>query len=202
MTEEQVIAPVEPQQPEETQGQQAQPAQEESTSLLDMQDESASGEESAQDAPKAPESYEEFAIPDGATLDSDVVSAFAEISKELNLSQEQAQSMINKVAPVMAARQMEQVKAIHAQWTEEAKADPEIGGSEMPKKMSVAKGFVDKFASDGLKEMIRNSGLGSNPEFLRMCYRAGQAFSQDTFVGGEQPQPGQKKQIYYNSNLK
>lgn len=136
------------------------------------------------EAPKgAPEKYE-FTAPEGREYDPGVINAYSEVAKELNLPQEAAQKMIDKIAPLMEARQIEQVQAIRNDWAEAARSDQEYGGDKLNENLAVAKKALDKFGSPELRTLLNDSGLGNNPEVIRFMYRAGKAISEDTFVGG------------------
>lgn len=68
----------------------------------------------------APEKYEEFKAPEGTMLDAAVMQQFGEVAKELNLPQDKAQDVVNKMAPIMVQRQMEQIAGISKQWAEKS----------------------------------------------------------------------------------
>jgi len=131
----------------------------------------------------APEKYE-FATPDGMQFDDAVVGAFSEVAKDLNLSQEAAQKILDKVGPVMAAQQNEALQAASAEWAEASKTDKEFGGDKLNENLAVAKKAMDQFASPELRALLNESALGNNPEVIRMFYRVGKAISEDGFVVG------------------
>ncbi len=136
------------------------------------------------EAPKgAPEQYE-FKAPEGREYDPGVLQAYSEVAKELNLPQEAAQKMIDKIAPLIEARQVEQIQSVKNDWAEAAKVDQEFGGEKLNENLAVAKKALDKFGSPQLRTLLEESGLGNNPEVIRFMYRAGKAISEDTFVGG------------------
>ena len=91
------------------------------------------------DAPKgAPETYE-FKDPEGSSFDAKVIEEFASVAKELDMPQDAAQKIIDKVGPVIAARQAEQRDATIQQWAADAKTDKEFGGDKLSENLSVAK---------------------------------------------------------------
>lgn len=77
------------------------------------------------EAPKAPEAYE-FKVPEGRTFDPEVMTAYSEVAKELNLSQEAAQRLLDAVGPKMAERQMAQIESVRNGWAESSKTDRDI----------------------------------------------------------------------------
>lgn len=178
-----------------TEGQQAQGT--------DTQGEKGGTEQEQQQKPGAPEKYE-FQAPEGQKFDDAVLGAYSEIAKELDLPQEAAQKVLDKVAPVIAARQAEQIAAAHKEWATSAQTDKEFGGDKLAENLGVAKKALDTFGTPELKTLLNQSGLGNHPEVIRAFYRAGKAISQDTFVGGKATQPGadDARSLYPNSNLK
>lgn len=132
----------------------------------------------------APEQYEEFKAPEGQQYDPEVLNNFKEVAKDLNLSQEAAQKMLDKMGPVVAQRQAQQVEALRSQWAEQSTADKEFGGEKLTENLGVARKALDTFGSPELKSLLNESGLGNHPEFIRLLYRAGKAISEDSFVGG------------------
>ncbi len=151
----------------------------------------------------APEKYE-FQAPEGQKFDDTVLGAYSEIAKELNLPQDAAQKVLDKVAPVIQARQAEQIEAVRTAWAESAKTDKEFGGDKLPENIATAKKALDTFGSPELKKLLNESGLGNNPEVIRAFYRAGKAISEDKFVGGKgaPPDANDARSLYPNSNLK
>ena len=157
--------------------------------------ESAETEAKEEEQQGAPEAYEDFKVPEGSALDSNVTSAFGEVAKELNLSQQQAQAVIDKVAPIMAQRQMEQIKEVTAQWREKSANDPEIGGVNFEKNLVHAARIRDKFAynADGkidadIAEFMQ-SPAGNHPGVLKLLIRAGKAFGEAGFPQGQPQKP-------------
>jgi hypothetical protein len=131
----------------------------------------------------APEKYE-FKAPEGQVFDAKVIGAFSEVAKELNLSNESAQKVLDKVAPALAEKQAELVETAKAEWVETAKADKEFGGTKLDENLALAKKALDTFGSPELRTLLNDSGLGNHPEIIRAFYRAGKAISEDSFVSG------------------
>jgi hypothetical protein len=144
----------------------------------------AGGDKAADKAPSgAPDKYE-FKAPEGHTYDPQILSAFSETAKSLNLTQEAAQQFLDSMAPAVAQRQQAQIEAIRTEWVSKANSDAEIGGDQMPQRLSVARKALDAFGTPELRELLNESGLGNHPEIIRAFYRAGKAISEDTYVGG------------------
>jgi hypothetical protein len=149
----------------------------------------------------APEKYE-FANTD--QLDSAVLNQFSEVARDLNLSQEAAQQVLDKMGPVIASRQSEQLEQARNQWAEDAKADKEFGGEKLQENLSYAKKAMETFATPELRALLNESGLGNHPEIIRVFVRAGKAISEDRLVTGAQgttASASDPKRLYPNSNM-
>ena len=186
-----------------TEGQNTQGQQAEGGKADGQQAEGAKSEGEQGKPEGAPEKYE-FKAPEGQAFDGTVLGAYSEIAKELNLSQEAAQKVLDKVAPVIQARQAEQIEAVRTAWGESAKTDKEFGGDKLTENLAVAKKALDTFGSPELKKLLNESGLGNNPEVIRAFYRAGKAISEDKFVVGKAApaDANDARSLYPNSNLK
>lgn len=149
----------------------------------------------------APEKYE-FKAPKGQSFDEGVIGAFSEVAKELKLSQDSAQKVLDKMTPVFQARQQERFESIRATWAKETRADKELGGEKLQENLAVAQKAMDAFATPEFKTLLNESGFGNHPEVIRVFYRAGKAISEDRFVtGGAAGQPGDARRIYAASNM-
>ena len=137
----------------------------------------------------APQQYEAFKHPEGLQLDSKALESFSEVAKELNLSQDDAQKVIDKVSPVMAAKQQEVLTELKTQWIENTSADKEFGGDKLTENLSMAKRALDTFGTPELTTLLNETGLGNHPEVIRAFYRAGKAISEDGFVKGTSSAP-------------
>jgi hypothetical protein len=137
----------------------------------------------AEDKPTAPETYE-FKAPEGRVFDSEVIAEYSKVAKELNLSQEAAQRVLDAMAPKMAERQQAQIEAVRKEWVTNSKSDKEFGGDKLSENLGVAKKALDAFGTAELRSLLNQSGLGDHPEVIRFMYRAGKAISEDRFVGG------------------
>lgn len=129
------------------------------------------------EAPAAPE-YEAFAVPEGVLVDEDVLGEFKGIAQELKLSQEDAQRLADLSAK-MVVKQQEQFRETQTQWVESAKTDTEFGGEKFTENLAIAKTALDAFASDGLRQLLNESGIGNHPEVIRTFVRIGKQISVD-----------------------
>ena len=167
--------------------------QQQAENVADQQDSdesSTESETSEQETKKegAPDKYEFNAKVADATeeLDPEVLTAFGDVAKELDLPQEAAQKVLDKVAPVMQARQAKVVEDAKTEWANDSKADQEFGGESLEANLEIAKTSLNKFGTDALKSLLSESGLGNHPEVIRFMYRAGKAISEDSYVGNSE----------------
>lgn len=139
----------------------------------------------------APESYE-FKAPEGVVFDDAVIGEFSTVAKELGLSQDAAQKIVERLTPKLAERtaqaQAEAVTRYRTELVSQVKADKEIGGDKLNERLAVADKALSAFGTPELRTLLNTSGLGDHPEIIRAFYRAGIAISEDKFVlGGTKP---------------
>lgn len=151
----------------------------------------ATTEPGAPEQPKpegAPEHYD-FKVPDGVELDSVVRGSFEKVARELNLTQSNAQRLLDEVLPTMHKRAQEETRAVHDKWIADVKADPEIGGSQLEQSKQYIAAAKKAFATEGLQKLLEGP-LGDHPELARLFVRVGKLVSEDRFVGGRnEPKP-------------
>lgn len=143
----------------------------------------------------APESYEDFKAPEGLKYDDQVIDSFKEVAKETNLSQAQAQNLLDKVAPVIARRQMAQIAEVSKQWAERSKADKELSADWNRSMADVAR-VRDRFAKneDGSVDPdiaeFMSTPIGNHPGLLKLLARAGRAIGEGSFPRGSEAGDG------------
>ena len=141
------------------------------------------------DAPKgAPEQYEfNTKVADAPEeLDPDVVTAFGDVAKDLDLPQDAAQKVLDKMAPVIQAKQAKVLEQVRSDWANDSQSDSEFGGEALTANLDIAKTALDTFGTDSLKSLLQETGFGNHPEIIRFMYRAGKAISEDEYVGSSQ----------------
>ena len=150
----------------------------------------------------APETYE-FTAAEGREFDPAVIAEFSAVAKELNLPQEAAQKVLDKMGPAIAARQEAAIADARAKWVADTKADAEIGGPELAQKIALANTTFEKFGTPELRALLDESGLGDHPEMLRWAHRVGKAMSEDGFVAGRSNAPDTRspQNLYSASNM-
>lgn len=143
-------------------------------------------EEAAKSA-GAPEKYEPFTAPEGTALDAAVMTEFETAARELNLPQDAAQKLIDKMAPVMAKQQTAQLEQLRTDWAAASTSDKEFGGDKLTENLGFARKAMDTFGTPELKTMLNETGLGNHPDVVRFMVRAGKAISEDKIVTSGAP---------------
>jgi hypothetical protein len=140
----------------------------------------------------APEKYE-FTAPEGVTLDAEAVAEFEPVAKELNLSNEQAQKLVELQTKFVQKQQAQWDKTVET-WETEIKADKEIGGEKMTVNVNHARQAITHFGTPELKAALDATKMGNHPELVRVFARIGKAMAEDTFVPGTKPSNTGKSQ--------
>lgn len=133
----------------------------------------------------APEAYEDFTLPEGMEMDTEILGEFKNLAKELNIPQAKAQQLIDFQSQ-LATKQSEAYQAAvtkQAQdWAASIKNDPEIGGENYDKSVASAIKVIQSFGDPELTELLNTSGLGNHPALFKFCHRISSAISEDKFV--------------------
>jgi hypothetical protein len=142
-------------------------------------------------APRAPEEYAEFSLPEGAQIEKESLTEFKTFAKEQDLTQEQAQKVLEFGAQRIKAQLEAPYKAwseMQNQWQAEVKADPEIGGTKYDKSIADAAlvfqpGESNPFVKNAeeaqaLKTALTMTGAGNNPAIVRMFVKMGRMLAE------------------------
>ncbi|MEX3020243.1 peptidase [Kluyvera sp. STS39-E] len=134
----------------------------------------------------APDKYE-FSTGEGVELDSAALADFEPVARELNLTNEQAQKLVDAYPKILEGVQQRQTEAWQAQteeWAATVKADKEIGGDKLTANIGVAQRALDQFGTPELKEYLNATGLGNHPDLVKTFVKIGKAMSEDGMVSG------------------
>jgi|DEB0MinimDraft_6_1074348.scaffolds.fasta_scaffold112030_2 polyhydroxyalkanoate synthesis regulator phasin len=150
-------------------------------------DESAStndgaAEQTGEGSQTAPETYADFVLPEGVELDEALLSEATPVFKELNLTQEQAQKLVDLKAKEVEAGRQSQVDAFNQlmqDWTEQSRNDKEFGGDKFEENVKIAISAVDKFGTPELKQLLKEHGMGNHPEVIRFMVKVGKLTQED-----------------------
>lgn len=143
------------------------------------------GDDKGQAKTGAPESYEAFKLPEGVQMDEAGIKSFTEFAKSMDLTQEAAQTFIEKLGPAMQARQMAVIETTRAGWLETLKTDKELGGDKFDESLTLADRGLKAVGSEALNKLLTESGLNKHPEIVRAFVKVGKEVSEDgKFVSG------------------
>lgn len=139
----------------------------------------------------APEKYADFKAPEGATLAPELVTEVGTLAKELNLSQDKAQKVVelaSKLASQGVTQQAETFKTVKDGWIAATKTDAEFGGEKLAESLATAKAAMEATCTPQLQVLLDKSGLGNNAEVIRHFLKIAPAFAEDKHVpGGKAP---------------
>ncbi|MBX4686734.1 peptidase [Klebsiella pneumoniae] len=147
----------------------------------------------------APEKYE-FQAGEGVELDAEALKDFEPVARELNLTNEQAQKLVDAYPKILAGVQQRQADAWQAQteeWAATVKADKEIGGDKLTANLGVAQRALDTFGTPELKEYLNGTGLGNHPELVKAFVKVGKAMSEDGVVTGKESGQRSAAEVLY-----
>ncbi|EBS3902100.1 peptidase [Salmonella enterica subsp. enterica] len=148
----------------------------------------------------APEKYE-FKPAEGQELDAAALEQFEPIARELNLTNEQAQKMVDlygtKIMPMVQQQQAEAWQKTTEQWAADVKADKEIGGDKLTGNLSAAQRALAQFGTPELKEYLEGTGLGNHPELVKAFVKVGKAMSEDGMVTGKESGQRSAAEVLY-----
>lgn len=152
-------------------------------------DKAEADEEAEEAATGAPEEYGDFTVAEGVVLDAAILDDFKAAAKELDLSQDKAQKLVD-LGVKMRQADAEAIVAIREEWVGQSKADTEFGGDKLDESLATAKRALDAFGSPALVEFLNSTGAGNHPEIIRLLVNAGKTVSEDSFVKGGKAPPG------------
>ena len=146
----------------------------------------------------APEQYADFTLPEGVQLGEAGLAEFKSFAKEQDLTQEQAQ----KVLEFGAAQFREKLNGPYHEWSEmqrrwqaEVKADPDIGGTKFEQSIKDAAlvfvpGESNPFVGSAdeakaLREALNATGAGNNPAMVKLFVKMGRLLAEPGPMSGK-----------------
>lgn len=166
-----------------------------------QEDKSKDGVDQSKDGQSKPVEYQNFKLPEGISLNEQLIGEFKNVAKGLNLSQEQAQKLIDLQTKGMIEAKQAQDAAyaeIKKEWRDEVTKEL---GANFKAEMFKANKALDTFGTPELREEMEAAGLLDNPQVLRFLRNVGGAISEDTHAGGEKkPGPRSLAERMYGKN--
>lgn len=141
------------------------------------------GEDDKEEPEGAPEQYEPFKMPEGMVLDEAAMEKAAPVFKDLGLSQDQSQKLVDIYAGLVqeeAAKQHSNLNAMRDEWAEEIKSDPNYKQT-----LAAGKKAVEAFGDDTLKGLLYDNWLGDHPSMVAFLGKIGAAMGNDKLIEGE-----------------
>lgn len=135
---------------------------------------------------KIPENYEDFVMPEGMEVNTDLLKEFNPLAKELGLTQDKAQKLIDLYAKQLQSQVKAQTDTYTEMvngWVEELKADKEFGGAKFEENSAIARKAVNTYGTPEFITALNETGMGNHPEFARFMYKVGLTLKEDTIVG-------------------
>ena len=135
-------------------------------------------------APVIPEKYE-FKTPDDVVLDQKQIEAYTPVFKDLKLTNEQAQKLvelnISQYQAQVKAYEESQTRA-QQQWLEDSKA-------QFPQhEIEVAQSAIAAFGGKDFVDLLQTMGVQNHPSVIRFARNVGVRLAEDTFdMGGQTP---------------
>lgn len=149
--------------------------------------------------------YEVLKLPEGMPKEQPAYENFVAKAAELKLAPEQAQALLDTVAPEL----QKAINAPYEAWativTENAAkcaTDPEFGGAKYKENMATcAKGIHAIMGADAkaFTDMLAFTGVGNFPDMIRFAFRAGKMVEEGSPVshsGGNGPKADLAERVY------
>ncbi len=146
------------------------------------------GEGKPESGTGAPEKYETFQVAEGVKLDDGQVEAASAVFKDLNLTQEQAQKLVDFQATQMQSQAEAWSKQVK-DWGDEIKADPEVGGEAYDANAGKARSLIKRFGSEELSSYLNETGLGNHPHLFKFVLKLAQGIGEDATPPGTTKAP-------------
>lgn len=130
----------------------------------------------------APDTYADFNLPEDVILDEVALAKATPIFKELGLTQEQAQKVVDLHTELSQAGSQKQVDTFNQlinDWREQSKNDGEFGGDKFEENVAVARSAIAKYGTPELKQLLEDHGVGNHPEVIRFMVRVGRTLKED-----------------------
>lgn len=143
----------------------------------------------------APEGDYEVKAPDGSIVNetSDAYKAFAGVAKELNLSNEAVQKVMDAVAPSFAGM----VEKNRAEWGAAAAQDEEYGGANFKQNLKAVNKAYNQTTTPEFRELMKATGLSNHPEVIRHFYRLSKTMSDGSFITSGTRDADERGQQFY-----
>jgi hypothetical protein len=146
------------------------------------------------DKPVVPETYD-FKAPDNYTLDPKLLETVTPIFKELGLTNEQAQKLVD----IQIGREIANAKApqdayaaTRTEWQTKTKADPEMSAYGFDNVKTDIGKVITALPADlqpAFREAMDITGAGDHPAFVKAMWKLASLVTEGSHVSGRGPSP-------------
>lgn len=147
----------------------------------------------------APEAYADFTAPQGFQLNKDAIAKALPVFKELNLTQDAAQKLVNLYAEQSGpAGNQADYEAVRTGWRNEVLKDTSLStGTDLKPAVKEAIGrtvqALGPELSNEFRQVMNVTGVGDNPAFVRALFKLSEFVTEGRPTSGRGPSPhGQK----------
>jgi hypothetical protein len=153
--------------------------------------------------------YETFKLPDGVSLGEKELVNFTGLLGEFETGakadhaqvQEFGQKLVDLyVAEVqtlgqrLQQRQVEVWNDQNAQWVDQVRSDPEIGGNRIKTTLNIAGSVIEQYGGNAqqiaeLRQAFNTTGAGNHPSIVRLLHNIGKALGEGRPVPAQKPAP-------------
>ncbi|WP_027405478.1 hypothetical protein [Anaerovibrio sp. RM50] len=142
---------------------------------------STESEEGEKESSNAPEKYEDFKVPEGFTFSEEALGEYKNLAKELDLSQEKAQKLVDYQVKLMQ-KQRDNLDEFAKKEAETWKAETRKAFSEKEIADAV-RGF--KSAPQDVQNMLAACGFDNHKSFVEFFMHVGKSIKEDKFETGK-----------------
>lgn len=143
--------------------------------------------------PMKPEDYK-LDLPEGIAADDPLLTAFLEGAAKGGMDNESVQAVVSSLGPKLAEQMAAPMKAwtsLNEQWQAEVKADPVIGGANLPTTIKTVQDAMNLVGTPeevaACREALTMTGAGNNPAIVRLMHRMASRLVEKGAVQGNSP---------------
>lgn len=179
---------------EEAQTQETTEESTQTTETTETEKGTLAGDAGKAEASNAPEAYE-FKLPEGMELDATLTDKVTPVFKELDLTQENAQKLVDVYSPYVQEQVKVQEKAAIDSWNKQVdewktETVKQLGTTAKEDMVAVGK-ILNVAGTPELRKILNESGYGNHPEFVKFFVKVGKAVSEDSFIEGKSDTAGE-----------
>lgn len=150
----------------------------------------------------APETYTDFKAPDGYSIAKETIDAATPIFKDLGLTQDQAQKLVDFHTQQMIAAAKgptDAIEALQTKWRTETLADADMKAAVNGDKTGLEavkldigralNAIGDAQLVANFKDVMNTTGVGDNPAFVKALWKMSSFITEGKHVSGGGPSP-------------